>query len=88
MVALMLARLPQGDPPPTDEADAIRNLIRERCEHDGWSADAIRCLSAMKAMPDAEACAKLLTEDQQAALVSDERARFATPPRQGQEIQH
>jgi hypothetical protein len=88
MVAMMLARLPQGEPAPTEEADGIRNLIRERCEHDGWSAEAIRCLTAMTAMADAAGCAKLLTEDQQAALVSDERARFTTPPKQGREIQH
>jgi hypothetical protein len=80
MVAMMLARLPAGEPPPTEEADAIRNLIRERCEHDAWSPEATTCLTAMKAMADAEACARLLTEDQQAALVGDERARFGTPP--------
>jgi hypothetical protein len=76
MVQLMLDRLPQKDTPPTEEADAFRNLIRERCEQDGWSAEAIRCLIAMKRLEDAEGCAKLMTEDQQAALVRDEDARF------------
>lgn len=76
MVAAMLARLPKADPPPTEEADAIRNLIRERCERDGWSAEATRCLIAMKRTEDAEPCEKFLTEDQQAALVGDEEARF------------
>lgn len=74
MVGAMLARLPASDAP-TEQADALRNLIRERCERDGWSAEATRCLIAMKRLEDAEPCAKLLTDDQQAALVRDEEAR-------------
>lgn len=80
MVQTMLDRLPAKDTPPTDEADAFRNLIRERCEHDGWSAEATRCLIAMKSQDDAEGCAKLMTADQQAALVRDEQAQFGDPP--------
>ena len=75
MVGAMLSRLPAADPPPVEEADALRNLIRERCEQDGWSADATRCLIAMKELADAEPCAKLLTDDQQAALVRDQEAQ-------------
>ena len=62
--------------PPTEAADAMRNLIRERCEQDGWSTQAVQCLIAMKAQDDAANCAKLMTEDQQAALVRDEQAQF------------
>ncbi|HEX7842133.1 MAG TPA: hypothetical protein VF469_31895 [Kofleriaceae bacterium] len=86
MVAAMLARLPAADPPPTDEADALRSLIRERCERDGWSAAATRCLIAMQRLDDAAPCAKLLTDDQQEALVRDQEARqgaaagHAAPP--------
>ena len=76
MVQAMLDRLPAKDASPTEEADALRNLIRERCERDAWSAEATRCLIAMKQLDDAEPCAKLMTEDQQAALVRDEEARF------------
>ena len=75
MVAAMLAQLPAADPPPTEEADALRTLIRERCERDGWSAEATRCLIAMRRRDDAVPCAKLLTDDQQAALVRDLEAR-------------
>jgi len=75
IVGAMLDRLPADATPPTEEADALRNLIRERCEHDEWSAEATRCLIAMKRLEDAEPCAKLMTEDQQAALVADQRAR-------------
>jgi hypothetical protein len=86
MVAAMLARLPAADPPPTEEADALRNLIRQRCERDGWSAEATRCLIAMQRLDDAAPCAKLLTDDQQAALVRDQEAQqgaaagHAAPP--------
>jgi len=76
MAQTMLDQLPEKAELPTEQADAIRNLIRERCEQDGWSAEATQCLIAMKRQDDAEACAKLLTNDQQAALVRDEEARF------------
>jgi 2-oxoglutarate dehydrogenase E2 component (dihydrolipoamide succinyltransferase) len=79
LVQAMLARLPAKGTPPTEEADALRNLIRERCEHDAWSAEATRCLIAVKQLSDAEPCAQLMTEDQQAALVRDEQARFGGP---------
>jgi hypothetical protein len=79
MVGAMLARLPASDEP-TEAADALRNLIRERCEKDAWSDEATRCLIAMKKLDDAAPCAKLMTEDQQAALVRDEEARFGGAP--------
>lgn len=79
MVGAMLARLPSADAP-TEQADALRNLIRVRCEQDGWSAEATRCLIAMQRIDDAAPCAKLLTDDQQAALVRDEDARFGARP--------
>jgi hypothetical protein len=63
---------------PTEEADALRNLIRERCEQDRWSAQATDCLIAMKQVTDAEACAPLLTEAQQEALVRDQSARLGS----------
>jgi len=76
MVQTMLDRLSKDGPPPTEAADALRNLIRERCEHDGWSAEATRCLIAMTSVQDAEPCARLMTDEQQAALVRDESALF------------
>jgi hypothetical protein len=79
-VQAMLDRLPAKDAPPTEAADGLRNLIRERCEHDGWSAEATRCLIAMKQLDDAAPCAKLLTDEQQAGLVRDEQAQFGAPP--------
>jgi hypothetical protein len=74
----MLVRLPADATLPTEQADAIRNLIRERCAHDRWSAEATQCLIAMVNLEDAEPCARLMTEDQQAALVADEQAQFGT----------
>jgi hypothetical protein len=82
MVQTMLERLSTQDAP-TDEADAMRNLIRERCEQDGWSPEATQCLIAMKSQDDAANCAKLMTDDQQAALVRDEQARFGGKPGAG-----
>jgi hypothetical protein len=76
MVQTMLDRLSSQGPPPTEAADALRNLIRERCEQDGWSAEATRCLIAMTSVKDAEPCARLMTDEQQAALVRDETALF------------
>ena len=75
MVGAMLAGLPQADTP-TEQADALRNLIRERCEQDRWSPEATACLIAMQRLDDAAPCAKLMTDDQQAALVRDEEARL------------
>jgi hypothetical protein len=86
LVATMLARLP-AEGAPTEQADALRNLIRQRCERDAWSAEATRCLIAIQRTEDAERCAALLTEDQQAQLVRDQAAqgagRTAPPPASG-----
>jgi hypothetical protein len=82
MVQTMLAHLSTKDAPPTETADAMRNLIRERCEQDAWSAAAVQCLIAMKSQDDAAGCAQQMTEAQQAALVRDEQAKFAAPPAQ------
>ena len=79
MVQTLLDRLPAKDAPPTEAADGYRNLIRERCERDAWSDEATRCLAAMKTTADAEPCAKLLTEAQQAALVQDGQALSGGP---------
>jgi len=79
MVQTMLDRLSVKDPPPTELADAIRNLIRERCERDAWSAEATKCLIAMKQQDEAARCAELLTEAQQAALVRDQEAQLGKP---------
>jgi len=76
MVQTMLDRLSSDGPPPTEAADALRNLIRERCEQDVWSAEATKCLIAMTSVKDAEPCAKLMTDEQQAALVRDESTLF------------
>ena len=50
--------------------------MKERCEQDGWSAEATKCLIAMTSVQDAEPCARLMTDAQQAALVRDESALF------------
>ena len=73
MVGMLVA---DKDPkPPDDTVDGIRNLIRDRCQTDGWSAEAQRCLADMKTADDANNCGTLLTEAQQAALVQAQSAR-------------
>jgi hypothetical protein len=79
LVATMLARLPASETPPTETADGLRNLIRQRCEQDGWSAEATRCLIAMTRTEDAAPCAQLMTDDQQAQLVHSQDAQLAAP---------
>lgn len=78
MVQTMLDRLAAvrrgAQDEPTEAADALRNLIRERCEQDAWSAEATQCLIAMKTTDDGAACAAHMTEAQQAALVRDQQA--------------
>ena len=76
MVNALLAQLPSGDPVPTEQADGLRNLIRERCERDAWSAEATQCLIGMAKLEDVVPCANLLTDAQQDALVRDEQAMF------------
>lgn len=73
MVGMLLA---DKDPkPPDDTVDGIRNLIRDRCQQDGWSVEAQRCLAEMKTPDDANNCGTFLTEAQQAALVEAQSAR-------------
>jgi hypothetical protein len=83
MIAVLLDRLPKDRPPPTETADAFRNAIRDHCERDGWSAAATQCLIAMKQLSDAEPCAKLMTDDQQAALANAEMTAVGAAPMPG-----
>lgn len=80
MVATMLDRLSHKDAVPTDQADALRNLIRTRCEQDAWSPAATQCLIAMKTQDDAGPCAAQMTEAQQAALVRNQQAQREAKP--------
>jgi hypothetical protein len=74
MVGAMVAHLPPADVP-TEQADALRRLIRVRCERDGWSAEVTGCLIAIQKIADAEPCAKIMPADQQAALARDLEAQ-------------
>ena len=74
MVAQMLATKQQ--PPPQETADMIKDIIKTSCDRDAWSEPARRCLAAMKTEEDADRCAALLTDAQQAALVNEEKARI------------
>ncbi len=77
----MIEQMLTDKAPRPDEATvtSIKDIISTRCEQDGWTAAAKDCLAKMKNEADADRCAPLLTEEQQAALVRDERARSGEP---------
>jgi hypothetical protein len=66
--------------PPAADIQKYIDLIRERCEQDGWSAQAQRCMSEIKQRQDGERCEPLLTDAQKAALVRDQEAKFGGGP--------
>ena len=76
MIGMML----QDKEPPKATIDGFKTIIRNRCEQDAWTADARQCLATMKSASDAERCSNLLTEEQQAKLVADEKAKFGAKP--------
>lgn len=63
-----------------DTVDAFKTIIRTRCTDDAWTAAARECLAAMQTQGDAERCSTLLTDEQQANLVRDQRAKFGDGP--------
>jgi hypothetical protein len=75
MVGMMMEGKEQT--PKAKEAMAgFTEIIRTRCDADAWSAEARQCLAAMKTREDAERCSNMLTEEQQANLVRDEKAKY------------
>lgn len=70
----MVDLLAEGkEPPPPDETlNAMIARIRTRCEEDGWTAEARRCLSKMTTAAEADHCGTLLTAAQQQALVDSQ----------------
>ena len=81
MVGMMVSNM--NPKPPDADADGLRKMIRERCEQDQWSPEAQRCLSEMKTADDANVCSTLLTDDQQAALVKAQQAKYGAPGADG-----
>ena len=59
-----------------DTVDGFTALIRVRCEEDRWTAEARQCLATMRTRADAERCSTLLTDEQQANLVRDQKETF------------
>jgi hypothetical protein len=73
------------DPRPPDTAvDPIRNLISKHCTADNWTFAAKQCLLTMKNAQDAEHCATLLTDEQQAALADEQGAGDPKKPKSDQ----
>ncbi|CAN5898462.1 hypothetical protein BH11MYX3_BH11MYX3_00880 [soil metagenome] len=42
--------------PPDADVDGMRALIKERCDADHWSPEAMRCTADMKTADDANVC--------------------------------
>ena len=63
-----------------DTKEDFTKIIHTRCDEDHWTADAKQCLSTMKSRADAERCSGLLTDEQQANLVRDQKAKFGAEP--------
>jgi hypothetical protein len=63
-----------------DAKEGFVTIISTRCTDDAWTAEAKQCLATMKSREDAERCSTLLTEQQQANLVRDQKAKFGASP--------
>ncbi len=74
MVGMLVAGMTPK--PPDADADGLRALVKKRCEVDHWSPEAMRCTAEMKTGDDANVCATLLTDDQQAALVKAQQEKY------------
>src|SRR6185295_2999847 len=72
MIGMMLG---DGKEPPKETIDGFKAIIRTRCDEDAWTTEARQCLAKMKSHADAESYSKLLTDEQQAKLVADEKAK-------------
>jgi hypothetical protein len=78
MMSIMLAGKEQT-PRLAETSAGFNEIIRTRCDADGWTAEARSCLAAMKNQADAERCGQLLTEEQTSNLVRDQKAKFGGP---------
>ncbi|MEJ7603260.1 MAG: hypothetical protein WKG01_35560 [Kofleriaceae bacterium] len=70
------------------EVKEIKNILKGRCESDGWSDRAKECLATMESEADADGCASMLTAEQRQKIVSDERIKLGTgkPAKAGGEV--
>ena len=76
MMAMMMEGKEGNKERVEEAADGFKAIIRTRCEQDSWTAEAQQCLSTMKTRTDAERCSTMLTEEQQANLVRDQKAKY------------
>lgn len=79
-VAHHMVDLMAPDADVADTAKTINDLIIERCEHDGWSADAQQCMLGMKSFDDHSPCEEMLTIPQRDALANAIDAKFPRKP--------
>lgn len=61
-------------------ADAIREIVRHRCEADAWPASAIRCLEGVKSDNALQRCIGELADHQRRAVEAEMKAFALRPP--------
>jgi len=79
-VAHHMVDLMNPDPEVADIAKTINDMVLERCEHDGWSADAQQCMLGMKSFDDHSPCEERLTIPQRDALAHAIDEKFPRKP--------
>jgi hypothetical protein len=61
----------QNPAPPDEAVNKLIALVEKRCEADGWNQEARICFSKVKAVADADACTKSLSQQQLVNLSND-----------------
>lgn len=69
----------QTPAPPDDAVNKLITLVEKRCETDAWQPEARTCFSKVKAVEDADACTKDLTDQQLANLSNDMKPPGGAP---------
>ena len=62
---------------PPEATDPLRKVVTERCERDGWTADANQCLLRLTSLADGQRCQALMTPAQVEAFQRDSEAATA-----------
>jgi len=71
--------LASNETPASDaEVKAVKGVLKTRCDADRWSDRAKECLATMQSEADADGCASMLTAEQRANIIKDERIRLGT----------
>jgi cytochrome c556 len=62
---IMKSMMPKMEGMPPDWMDKAKALGVQHCQDDGWSDDALKCMTEASGVADSQACYKQLTQEQQ-----------------------